>query len=76
MIMVRPQSGAINVLANRRAHRGTALSWEHQGHNTSFQCDYHRLDLRAGWRVAGGALSGRVRQGQGQPGVNRAGQLS
>ena len=40
MIMVRARSGAINVLANRCAHRGTALSWEHQGHNTSFQCDY------------------------------------
>jgi phenylpropionate dioxygenase-like ring-hydroxylating dioxygenase large terminal subunit len=41
VIMVRDRSGAVNVLANRCAHRGTALCWEHRGRATSFQCNYH-----------------------------------
>ena len=41
MILVRDRSGALNVLANRCSHRGTALCWEHRGRTTSFQCTYH-----------------------------------
>lgn len=41
VIMVRDRTGSVNVLANRCAHRGTALCWEHRGNSTSFQCTYH-----------------------------------
>jgi len=41
VIVVRDQDGAVNVLANRCSHRGTALCWEHRGHSSSFRCTYH-----------------------------------
>ena len=41
VIMVRDRDGRVQVLANRCAHRGTALCWEQRGHNSSFQCGYH-----------------------------------
>jgi phenylpropionate dioxygenase-like ring-hydroxylating dioxygenase large terminal subunit len=41
VIMVRDRSSHVRVLANRCAHRGTALCWEPCGRSSSFQCTYH-----------------------------------
>jgi phenylpropionate dioxygenase-like ring-hydroxylating dioxygenase large terminal subunit len=41
VIMVRDRSSQVHVLANRCAHRGTALCWEPCGRSSSFQCNYH-----------------------------------
>jgi phenylpropionate dioxygenase-like ring-hydroxylating dioxygenase large terminal subunit len=41
VIMVRDRGGHVNVLANRCAHRGTALCWEPCGRSNSFPCTYH-----------------------------------
>ena len=41
VILVRDRNGAVHVLANRCAHRGTTLCWAHQGNDSSFQCTYH-----------------------------------
>ena len=75
VIMVRDHDDSINVLANRCAHRGTTLCWEHQGNNSLFQCTYHN------WRFG---LDGAVRaipfpDGYAEPkeqaGLDRAGQI-
>ena len=52
VIMVRESEESVNVLANRCAHRGTALCWEQRGNNSFFQCTYHN------WRFG---LDGSVR---------------
>ena len=41
VIMARDRDGAVSVMANRCAHRGTALCTAPSGHSTSFQCIYH-----------------------------------
>jgi len=41
VIVVRDRDGAVQVLANRCSHRGTALCWQAKGHAASFQCTYH-----------------------------------
>jgi phenylpropionate dioxygenase-like ring-hydroxylating dioxygenase large terminal subunit len=41
VIMSRGRDGAVNVVANRCSHRGTALCWEERGNSASFQCTYH-----------------------------------
>jgi nitrite reductase/ring-hydroxylating ferredoxin subunit len=41
IIMVRGSDHVVRVLANRCAHRGTALCWQECGNNRSFQCTYH-----------------------------------
>ncbi len=41
VIVVRDHDRTVNVLANRCAHRGTALCWEHKGNASSFRCSYH-----------------------------------
>ncbi|HIL06268.1 MAG TPA: ring-hydroxylating oxygenase subunit alpha [Acidimicrobiia bacterium] len=75
VIMVREHDDSVNVLANRCAHRGTALCWEHQGNSSFFQCTYHN------WRFG---LDGAVRaipfpDGYTNPkeqlGLDRAGQI-
>ena len=76
VIMVRGESGEVNVLANRCSHRGTALCWEHNGNNPFFQCTYHN------WRFG---LDGSLRgvpfpDGYSKPkeelGLDRAGQVA
>ena len=52
VIMVRESEESVNVLANRCAHRGTALCWEQRGNSSFFQCTYHN------WRFG---LDGSVR---------------
>ncbi|MFT7597545.1 MAG: phenylpropionate dioxygenase-like ring-hydroxylating dioxygenase large terminal subunit [Acidimicrobiales bacterium] len=41
VIAVRDHDGGVNILANRCAHRGTALCWEHKGNDSSLRCTYH-----------------------------------
>ena len=76
VIMVRAESGEVNVLANRCSHRGTALCWEHNGNDSFFQCTYHN------WRFG---LDGSLRavpfpDGYSKPkeelGLDRAGQVA
>ena len=42
VIVVRDAKGAVNVLENRCAHRGTAVCWENSGTAKSFTCPYHQ----------------------------------
>ncbi len=76
VLMVRAESGEVNVLANRCSHRGTALCWEHKGNAAFFQCTYHN------WRFG---LDGDLRavpfpDGYSKPkedlGLDRAGQIA
>lgn len=76
VLMVRAESGEVNVLANRCSHRGTALCWEHNGNAAFFQCTYHN------WRFG---LDGDLRavpfpDGYSKPkedlGLDRAGQIA
>lgn len=48
VIMVRDETGAIQVLENRCAHRGAMLCWKNKGKESSFTCPYHHwnYDLR------------------------------
>ncbi len=48
VIMVRDETGAIQVLENRCAHRGSMLCWKNKGKESSFTCPYHHwnYDLR------------------------------
>ena len=46
VLMVRDRDRKLQVLANRCAHRGTALCWQERGNSRSFQCTYH------GWTFA------------------------
>jgi phenylpropionate dioxygenase-like ring-hydroxylating dioxygenase large terminal subunit len=41
VIFVRDRDGAVHVLANRCAHRGTTLCWTLRGNSRAFQCTYH-----------------------------------
>jgi len=41
VVMVRGADGAINVLENRCAHRGSQLCWENKGVVKDFTCPYH-----------------------------------
>jgi len=41
VIMVHGEDGAINVLENRCAHRGSMLCWENKGVVKDFTCPYH-----------------------------------
>lgn len=42
VIMVRTESGEINVLENRCAHRGAQICWQNTGQVTDFTCPYHQ----------------------------------
>jgi anthranilate 1,2-dioxygenase large subunit len=41
VIMVRGDEGAVHVLENRCAHRGSQLCWENKGTAKDFTCPYH-----------------------------------
>lgn len=41
VIMVRAEDGALHVLENRCAHRGSMLCWENKGVVKDFTCPYH-----------------------------------
>lgn len=41
VIMVRGENGAVHVLENRCAHRGSQLCWENKGVVKDFTCPYH-----------------------------------
>lgn len=41
VLMVRNRDGAISVVANRCAHRGTTLCPQNDGNNRNFRCAYH-----------------------------------
>ena len=42
VVMVRTESGEINVLENRCAHRGAQICWQNTGQVTDFTCPYHQ----------------------------------
>jgi anthranilate 1,2-dioxygenase large subunit len=48
LIVARDENGAINVLENRCAHRGTMICWKNSGAAKDFTCPYHQwsFDLR------------------------------
>jgi anthranilate 1,2-dioxygenase large subunit len=41
VILVRDEAGAIQVLENRCAHRGSMLCWKNKGQAKDFTCPYH-----------------------------------
>ena len=41
VVMVRTEEGAVSVLENRCAHRGSQLCWESKGVAKDFTCPYH-----------------------------------
>lgn len=42
VIMVRTETGDLNVLENRCAHRGAQICWQNTGRVTDFTCPYHQ----------------------------------
>ena len=75
VIMVRDRGGVVQVLANRCAHRGTALCWEAQGHSTSFQCTYHAWTFGLDGRLKGVPMPGGFHGDQDALGLDRPGQV-
>lgn len=75
VIMVRDRTGDVNVLANRCAHRGTALCWQASGHNGSFQCNYHGWTFGLDGRLKGVPYPGGFQGDKAALGLDRPGQV-
>jgi hypothetical protein len=73
--MVRDRTGAVNVLANRCAHRGTALCWEPGGHSNSFQCTYHAWTFGLDGTLKGVPYPGGFHRDKAGLGLDRPGQV-
>jgi phenylpropionate dioxygenase-like ring-hydroxylating dioxygenase large terminal subunit len=75
VIMVRDRRGAVHVVANRCAHRGTALCWEPCGTSSSFQCTYHAWTFGLDGTLKGVPYPGGFRRDKADLGLDRPGQV-
>ena len=75
VILVRDRNAAVQVLANRCAHRGTALCWEAKGHSNTFQCTYHAWTYGLDGRLKGVPLPGGFHGDKDALGLDRPGQV-
>ncbi|MGH7905887.1 MAG: aromatic ring-hydroxylating oxygenase subunit alpha [Candidatus Binataceae bacterium] len=53
IIMVRDQSGKVNLLLNRCRHRGSTVCQESRGNARAFRCAYHGLTYRLNGDLSG-----------------------
>jgi phenylpropionate dioxygenase-like ring-hydroxylating dioxygenase large terminal subunit len=75
VIMVRDRAGQVHVLANRCAHRGTALCWEPCGRSSSFQCTYHAWTFGLDGALKGVPYPGGFHGDKASLGLDRPGQV-
>jgi phenylpropionate dioxygenase-like ring-hydroxylating dioxygenase large terminal subunit len=75
VIMVRDRSSRVHVLANRCAHRGTALCWEPCGRSSSFQCTYHAWTFGLDGTLKGVPYPGGFHREKASLGLDRPGQV-
>lgn len=75
VILVRDRDGRANVLANRCAHRGTALCWEPRGRSGSFQCTYHAWTFGLDGQLKGVPYPGGFHGDKEGLGLDRPGQV-
>jgi phenylpropionate dioxygenase-like ring-hydroxylating dioxygenase large terminal subunit len=76
VIMARDRRGVVNVLANRCAHRGTALCWAAKGHSTSFRCTYHAWTFGLDGRLRAVPYPAGFEKDEADLGLDRAGQVA
>ena len=67
VIVVRGTDGAVNVLANRCAHRGTQVCREPFGNAGTFMCPYHQWTYRLDGSLAGAPFRKGVNGNGGMP---------
>jgi phenylpropionate dioxygenase-like ring-hydroxylating dioxygenase large terminal subunit len=75
VIMTRDREGGVNVLANRCAHRGTALCWAAKGHATSFTCNYHAWNFALDGQLRAVPFPDGMQIDKSKLGLDRAGQV-
>jgi len=74
-ILTRDLKGRLNLLANRCAHRGTALCWRERGHDRQFKCTYHGWTYALDGELKGVSYPGGFDKDKRELGLDRAGQL-
>lgn len=74
-ILTRDRQGHTHALANRCAHRGTALCWQERGNNRVFQCTYHGWSYALDGRLTGVPQRGGYDRDMGTITLDRAGQI-
>jgi phenylpropionate dioxygenase-like ring-hydroxylating dioxygenase large terminal subunit len=75
VIFVRDRDGALRVLANRCAHRGTTLCWAPRGNSRSFQCTYHGWTYSLAGELKGVPHPGGFHRQKSDLGLDRPGQI-
>lgn len=74
-ILTRDENGALHVLANRCAHRGTALCWRERGNTRSFQCTFHGWTFGLDGALLGVTYPGGFERSKSELALDRAGQI-
>jgi phenylpropionate dioxygenase-like ring-hydroxylating dioxygenase large terminal subunit len=75
LILVRDSGGAVHVLANRCAHRGTALCWSARGKSRAFVCTYHGWTFSLAGELRGVPNPGGFHRSKTDLGLDRPGQV-
>ncbi len=74
-ILSRDLAGRLHLLANRCAHRGTALCWEERGNSRAFQCTFHGWTFALDGKLTGVTYPGGFERSKDELGLDRAGQV-
>jgi phenylpropionate dioxygenase-like ring-hydroxylating dioxygenase large terminal subunit len=75
VIFVRDREGGVRVLANRCAHRGTALCSAARGKSRAFQCTYHGWTFSLAGELTGVPHPGGFQRQKSDLGLDRPGQV-
>lgn len=75
VIFVRDRDGAVHVLANRCAHRGTTLCWMPRGSSRAFQCTYHGWTFSLAGELKGVPHPGGFHRPKSALGLDRPGRI-